>query len=606
MSDFGEILKAVGEFGPFQKRLLVLICLPNFFMGLHLLAQVFTGANVQHFCQTNWILNISAGLAEEEKLFLTLPEGRNGSYQQCKMYKPNPDKDIDWIRLHGSQSTVACEEGWVYDTSQYTSTLVTEFDLVCDANWLNQLSRSCSMFGLFAGALLFGPLADRFGRRPIVLLSLLLQLVSGVGAAFVPNFNLFIALQFVVGASVSGILINTFVLGTEWSGVSQRTLATVLSHCAFAGGQIVLAGLAYGIRDWRMLQLTISCPMALFFSYIWVLPESARWLVTKGHYKAAKKHLMNAARINKRVVPETLLDKIMTEKEIHQATLLDLFKTPRLRRVTLILISIWFINSFVYYGLAFNVQSFGTNIYLTQLIFGLVDMLRGFCIWLLNKFGRKKCQGGFLLLCGISCLLMLAFPEGMQIGVTILAVFAKLGISCSFSTAYVYSAELFPTVVRQTGIGLVSMSARIGGIITPMIALLQQDYPALPMALYGTALIVLSALCALLPETVNKELPDQTREMNSKNDLENGHNQTVAENGNLIKKRQWQNTADKNYQEKQFRMKQQQTMSQGPGFGQSTNGISGRDNNCRDPTVTVLAAIHRLSTEQELNLATFV
>ncbi|XP_038664779.1 solute carrier family 22 member 13b isoform X2 [Scyliorhinus canicula] len=390
------------------------------------------------------------------------------------------------------------------------------------------------MFGLFVGALLFGPLADRFGRRTIILLSLFLQLASSVGAAFVPNFSLFVALQFVVGASVSGTLVNAFVLGIEWSGASQRTLAAVFSHCAFSVGQMVLAGLAYEIRDWRMLQLTISCPMIIFLFYIWVLPESARWLITKGRYKVAKKYIINAAIINKRVVPETLLDQIVTEKEIQQASILDLFKAPRLRRITLILITIWFINSFVYYGLTFNVGSFGMNIYLTLFIFGLVDILRASCIWLLNVFGRKKCQGGFMLLSGIACLLMLAFTEDMPMEITILAVIAKLGISCSFTTAYVYSVELFPTIIRQSGIGLVSMSARIGCIIVPMFILVQQDYPALPMTLFGTTLIVASVLCVLLPETTNKELPDQTREMNSETDLENGHHQITAGNKNVI------------------------------------------------------------------------
>ncbi|XP_072904863.1 solute carrier family 22 member 13b isoform X1 [Hemitrygon akajei] len=535
MSEFGEILNNVGEFGAFQKRLLVLICIPYLFTGFHLLAQVFTGATVQHHCQADWILNVTDGLSKEEQLLLTIPKEQDGSYQKCKMYTPHPDKDINWILLHGNKSTIACEEGWAYDLSQHRSTIVTEFNLVCDHRWLSQFSQTSTMAGLIAGALLFGPLADRFGRQRSILVSLLLQFITGVGAAFVPNISLFIVLQFVLGTSLSGIMMNTIVLGTEWTGVAHRSYPSVLTQCCFSGGQMLLAVLAYGIRDWRMLQLTTSCPMVIFLSYIWLLPESARWLITKGQKEAAKEYLRRAAIINRRAINESLIDKA-TVKEIKPITFWDLFRISSLRRVTLVLTYIWSVNSFVYYGLCFSVGSFGKNIYLTNFIFGLVEILRFSCIWFLARFGRKKCQGCFLLLGGVTCLLILTFPEGMALEVTVLAVLAKLSISCSFSVTYVYSTELFPTVIRQTGIGFASMFARLGGTIVPLIMILEQDYPGISLILFGITSIIASALSLLLPETANKELPDHTgqlgnvkKEVNGKSDVENACHQSAAD-----------------------------------------------------------------------------
>ncbi|XP_069771547.1 solute carrier family 22 member 13b [Narcine bancroftii] len=545
MSEFGEILKNVGEFGPFQKRLLVLIGFTYMFAGFHLLAQVFTGANAQHRCQADWILNITNDLTREEQLLLTIPKEKDGSYQKCKMYVPHPDKDMEWILLHANETTVKCEEGWIYNLSQYRSTIVTEFNLVCDRKWLSQFSRTSSMIGLLAGALLFGPLADRFGRQRTILVSLLLQLISGVGAAFAPNISFFIALQFVLGTSVSGILMNTIVLGMEWTGVAQRSFASAFSQCGFSVGQMLLAGLAYGICDWRKLQLATSCPMIIFLSYAWLLPESARWLVMKGQKEAAKKYLKTAARVNKRVLHESLIDKVVINKEIQHITIWNLFRISSLRRVMLVLTFIWFVNSFVYYGLCFSVENFGKDIYLTQFIFGLVEALRVSCIWFLAMFGRKKCQAYFLLIGSISSFLILALPEGMSIEVTVLAVLAKLSISCSFTVTYVYSTELFPTVIRQSAIGLMSMIARLGGIIVPMVLILEPVSPGISLALFGIMSIIASALTLLLPETANKELPDPfgqdgnvKKEVNGNCDAENTHNQTAAENGNVIESTQ--------------------------------------------------------------------
>ncbi|KFQ70672.1 Solute carrier family 22 member 13, partial [Phaethon lepturus] len=91
---------------------------------------------------------------------------------------------------------------------------------------------------------------------------------------------------------------------------------------------------------------------------------------------------------------------------------------------------------------------------------------------------------------------------------TILAITGKFTASASFSTSYVYAAELFPTVVRQTGVGLCSMSARVAGIMAPLIRLLGQYHQSVPMAIFGSAPVVGGLLCVLLPETRGTDLAD--------------------------------------------------------------------------------------------------
>ncbi|NWX20138.1 S22AD protein, partial [Aegotheles bennettii] len=94
------------------------------------------------------------------------------------------------------------------------------------------------------------------------------------------------------------------------------------------------------------------------------------------------------------------------------------------------------------------------------------------------------------------------------VATTVLAIISKFTATGSFATSYVYAAELFPTVIRQTGVGLCSMSARVSGIMAPLIFLLGQYHRAIPMAIFGSVPVVGGLLCFLLPETRGIELAD--------------------------------------------------------------------------------------------------
>ncbi|XP_018409001.1 PREDICTED: solute carrier family 22 member 13-like [Nanorana parkeri] len=514
MTEFGEILKNVGEYGRFQKILVFMLCLLSFFNAFHMFGQVFMGISVPHHCNTSWILEKYPNVTEEHQLNLTIPRNTEGSYEQCLMYTP-VDWDMESIERYGLNSTQVCQDGWVYDTSQQKSTLVTEFNLVCHRKELTDISQSVYMAGLLIGSIMFGPLGDWIGRRPVILISMLLMMAFGVGAAFVSDFYVYTALRCVVGMAMSGVLINNLVLVAEWVGSSQRAYATISGHVCFAVGQMVLAGFGYGFRNWRLLQIVCSAPTALLFFYIWILPESPRWLLTKGKHKRAKEILQKAASANKKKFSEKLLTQLQEEKETQSTNILDLFRIPTLRRVTLVMSFVWFVNSLVYYGLSLNVGSFGLDIYLTQLIFGAVEIpARLGAMFIVQILGRKLSQSMCLLLGGTVCLILTAIPKTLPVVITVLAVIGKFAIAASFSICYIYAAELFPTIIRQNGVGVCSMTARIAGIISPLISLLAKYHSAIPMAIYGCGPIIGGLLCFFLPETRNRDLQDHTHEAN--------------------------------------------------------------------------------------------
>ncbi|CAN9503786.1 unnamed protein product [Ophioblennius macclurei] len=494
--NFDQILTAIGGFGKYQKILYIWICLPQILLAFHMMVSVFTGATPPFQCRDN--------SADGNQTFVPGAVASNLSFPEASCFT----SDV-LLRGNGTER-VPCGHGWVYSQEVFESTTVTEWDLVCGKAGLNSLGSSIYMFGLLVGSVIFGAMADRYGRRFVLLLSIALQTIFGVAVAFAPNFIVYAILRFAVGTTISGIIINAFVLGTEWTCTKRRMLAGIITDYAFGLGYMLLAGIAYLIRDWRKLQVAISVPGFLLVFYIWVLPQSARWLLANDRREEAMALLRKAALVNGRVLPPTVqVEKCAAAQGGKQSyTVIDLVRTPQMRKRGFILFYIWFVNVLVYYGLSLGVSRLGTDLYMTQFVFGLVEIPARSMVLIMLPFSRRYSQCAFLAVGGTACLLMLAIPADHPNVLTGFAMAGKFGITASFASIYVYTAEIFPTVLRQTGIGVTSMFARMGGVLAPMINMLQNHSPVTPLVIFGMSPLLGALLALALPETAGRPLPD--------------------------------------------------------------------------------------------------
>nr|XP_038028435.1 solute carrier family 22 member 6-A-like [Anas platyrhynchos]XP_038028436.1 solute carrier family 22 member 6-A-like [Anas platyrhynchos] len=425
----------------------------------------------------------------------------------------------------GPRPTEPCHDGWDYDLSIYVATIVNEWDLVCSYRQLRQMAQSIYMAGVLVGALVLGGLSDKFGRKAMLMWSYLQLGVMGTCTAFAPNYASYCVFRFAGGMALSGFGLSIACLVVEWIPTPYRAVTVAITGFAYTLGQILLAGLAYAVPHWRWLQLTVSLPFFVFLFYSWWLAESARWLVLSGKAERAVKVLQRVARINKKkeegekITVENLRSNMKEELAGLKSsyTISDLVRTPVIRHIFFCLSIVWFSISFSYYGLAMDLQNFGVSIYLIQVIFGAVDFPAKVVVTVsLSYIGRRVSLMVALFFAGLVIIANIFVPTELQTVRTALAVIGKGCLSASFNCVFLYTTELYPTPIRQTGLGFGSTMARVGGIVAPLVKMMDEYYPFLPPAVYGVAPIVAAVAAGFLPETLNAPLPDTIEEVESR------------------------------------------------------------------------------------------
>ncbi|XP_010868885.2 solute carrier family 22 member 6 [Esox lucius] len=538
---FADLLEQVGSTSRFQVIQVTLLSMPILMMASHNLLQNFVASVPPHHCNAPRNLSLSS-LSQEQTLLITVPRDKNGRPEKCQRYaapqwhllrgngtsSPQEMDSSDYMDELPAAELQGCKDGWEYHMGEMSSTIISEWDLVCDFRSLKETGQTIYMGGVLLGSVIFGGLSDRFGRRFLLLFSNLLMAVGGTCAAFSPSFPVFCVFRFITGMAISGLVLNSFSLIVEWIPTRIRTVVGTATGYCYTMGQLILALVAYFIRDWRWLMLAVSLPFYISFLYSWWFLESARWLVLNRKSEQAVKNLKTVARFNGRheegdkINIDMLQESMKKEMFCSQASysVVDLLRTPIIRNITICLSAVWFSTSFAYYGLSMDLQKFGVDIYLIQVIFGAVDIPAKVVVTVsMSIFGRRPSQCASLILSGVTILCNLLVPYEKQTVRTILAVVGKGCLAASFNCCYLYSGELFPTVVRQNGMGWVSMMARVGAMVAPMVLLSGETVPWLPGFIYGVAPILSGLVAIYLPETLGGALPDTIQDVDERSGM---------------------------------------------------------------------------------------
>ena len=340
--------------------------------------------------------------------------------------------------------------GWLFDAldvgilSFVIAALAVEWNLTpTEMGWIG----SINSIGMAVGALAFGLMADRFGRKSVFMWTLVIfSVASGLSAA-TTTLAAFMVLRFFVGMGLGGELPVASTLVSESVAPKERGRVVVLLESFWAGGWLLAAIISYFViptYGWRVALILTAIP-AFYAIYLRIsLPDSPKYEANKTKRQSIWKNIQS-----------------VWKKEYAKSTLM--------------LWIVWFMVVFSYYGMflwlpsvmvmkGFSmIQSFEYVLIMT------LAQLPGYftAAWIIEKVGRKFVLSLYLLGTAVSALTFgFADTTAMLLVSGMFLSFFNLG---AWGALYAYTPENYPTIIRGTGSGMAASVGRLGGIFGPLL-----------------------------------------------------------------------------------------------------------------------------------------
>ncbi|KAM7538205.1 hypothetical protein Aperf_G00000068907 [Anoplocephala perfoliata] len=551
--------EVVGPRGPWQIVILLMVCISS---PVPAMFPIYANAIPRYRCALDevgetYLANklVNTGKFGNETRHLTFDEaarivgpwssdnngGKNAEQNQfgCLRFKGG-------FSLNGSTpidtTTEPCLDGYVYSPldTQYPSTIVAEWDLVCKDSWKSPFSTSVYMFGMMVGFTVGGFLGGYLGRKKTIYLAGLLESVFGLAVTFAPTYETFVAIRFLLSASSTIKFISVSVLLVEITNAPNRALfSAVTSLFLKCISRCIQAILAMHIQQWRFLHLVFMVPAFVgLLSLLWI-PESPRFLVSQNRNREALKILYKAYKANStcksgvKLTEQEFLEKagyscfpevpLKSESKFSCGSCLKgfgrAFVTPYrntdIAKRSVVITMLFIGQVFSYFGLLFYTQFVRGSVYYVTMVNSVTSIpgtfLSTFLYWKIKS--RKK---PLLLVYAISALILLiggtytVFGEpGSEIPLIVSCCTALLLLCASLNMMYIYVPELFPSSIRTQGLGTAAGIGRVGSMLCTFLNELDtQIGHAVPVIIYGTVLILEVLLTCLLPDTHGENLAD--------------------------------------------------------------------------------------------------
>jgi len=402
-------------------------------------------------------------------------------------------------------------------SNQYMhSTIATRYNLLCESKYWLYLLQSLYFSGYLVGFFV-GSFGDRFGRRKIIIMFGILDIVTAPLPAFVTTYTGHAILKFLRG--IPGVAFHfSITLISEFCPTRMRSLAVNFGYLFWCFGYISAAACAYLLRDWRLLQYA-AIPVSSYVVLMYWIPESPSWLLLRGRRMEARKICASMARVNRRLVNSTVIDSVVTSRTTMEATgrYTDLFRTPLIRKYTIVYSFSIFVCALAYYGLSINAQFVHDNGFFTIGMYGVIEIPTVFVSWYLSEhYGRRPTIIIMAITAAISILATTHVPRSLFDGILhgSVALIGFFAVNTAYLIICLYGVELFPTSLRYMGSSFGWLISTIGMMAAPHINGIRVVHYALPSAVFGFLLLIITVIIGVsLPETKDRLLPQTVSEM---------------------------------------------------------------------------------------------
>jgi MFS family permease len=396
--------------------------------------------------------------------------------------------------------------------------------------------------GMMCGAFLFGIIADKYGRRRVIVTSAILNTLFGIFTAFAPSYYWILLARTLVGFALSGAAQGSTLMLEYLPSSSRATIIIMIELFWSLGGifEYLMAMYIVPAYGWRLLTILSALPISIVAACMYFIPESPRYYLASGRQEHAEHILKKIAMTNKRSLPHGKLLDVNARDEC--GSIKQLFHI-NFKRTSFLLAFMWMTVAMSYYGLILintslmtimndnptttidssTMKSAQCKMLTTEdyksLIFTTFGEMFGIplLLLLLSRFGRRTvCMINFTA-ASFCFTLFLLIPRNQPWIVNVITFIARMFITSQFSLMYLYTMEVYPTVIRAIAVGCASSMARIGAMITPYLAqvlIKQTFYGTIGVYIFATGLAALFAY--LLPiETKGRELKQATFDRNT-------------------------------------------------------------------------------------------